>query len=146
MIFRMLSQHQPPPSTAMGPSGDPIGPTKAIMMGKLTGETGRTCVCCLTCQAGINVHQLQGACVCMNTSGCHSHNSQSGCHSIPPQNFSSSCWCVLSLLFLTIGCQTFRIICPLAATATQFIQHTSNAEAGLACSLDYTKPRTHSSQ
>ena len=89
---------------------------------------------------------VRHTCVCMNTAGCSSQNSQSECHSIPPQTLSSSCCCVLLLLLLTIGCQTFRIMCPLAATATQFIQRTSNPEAGLACSLICTKPRTYSSQ
>lgn len=68
------------------------------------------------------------------------------CHPISPQNLSSSCCCVLLLLLLTTVHQILRIMCPLAATATQFIQLTSNPEAGLAGSLICTKPRTNSSQ
>lgn len=152
VISRMLSQRQATKKYSNGVSEDPPGPEEAKMLGKLPGETQGARVCCLTCQAGLRVRQLWAMCVsvclleCVNTAGCSRRNSQSGCHSIPPQTLSSSSCCGFLLLLLTIGCQTFRNMCPLAATATQFIQHASNPEADLACSLICTKPRTYRSQ
>lgn len=136
-------QHQPTTKYSIGQWGL-LSPCRSKNSGKATWRDARS-VCVLPC--------LPGRATCPSAlsrvSVWHSWMQQPGftkCHPISPQNLSSSCCCVLLLLLLTTVHQTFRIMCSLAATATQFIQLTSNPEAGLACSLICTKPRTNSSQ
>lgn len=126
--------HQPTPKYSRGQWG-PCSPCRSNNAGKATWRDSRN-----KCVGYVSISSESHVCDTAEFTKCHPKSA------ISLQNLSSSCWCVLLLLLLTTVHQTFRIMCPLTATATQFIQLTSNPEAGPACSLICTKPRTYSSQ